>query len=266
MSPRSRRLALAMLVAVPSVAAAQDLVYAPGTSQYRVTARTTGAQEAMGQKQEFETSSNQVITIEVARVHKDTLTMVATLDSITVVGPMGMTPPGLDQLRGFRTTARISPFGMVYSSTGSNDSIPNAAQLTDEMSRLLPRLRGKMTAGTTWTDTTTGTINQNGLDIKRDVVTMFTVRGDTSVGGERAWNIARASDVTMSGSGAPQGQAMTMAGTAKGVGNIIVSRGGVFLGSTSKDDVNLTIVVAANGMEIGVTQNAETTIERVPKK
>lgn len=264
MFARSRRLALVALLAAPTLAAAQDLTYAIGTSKYRVTSKTTGSQEAMGQKQEFETSSTQLLSVDVARVNKDTLLMTATIDSIAVVGPMGMTPPGLDQLRGFKTMAKISPFGFVYSAKGSNDSIPQATQLTDEMSRLLPRIRGKLAVGTTWTDTTTGTVNQNGLDIKREVVTKFTVKGDTTVAGEKAWNIARESDVTMSGSGAPQGQAMTMGGTAKGMGTIVVSQKGVFLGSTAKDDVNISIVIAANGMEVGVVQNAETTIERLP--
>lgn len=266
MSARSRRLALAVAMFVPALASAQKLSYSPGTSQYRVTTKTVGSQEAMGQKQEFESSSNQLLTIAVSRAHADTLAMTATIDSVQAVGPMGMTPPGLQEMVGFTVMAKLSPFGAVYSATGSNDSLPNAEQLTDEMSRLLPRLRGDMRAGARWTDTTSSTAKQMGLDIKREVITTFTVQGDTTVAGQQSWNVARESAVTMSGSGTSQGQAMTLDGTANVTGNIVVGRNGVFLGSTSKDDVNLTIVLVANGMEIGVVQNAETRIERVPNR
>ena len=265
MLARFARLLTIVGLSLPSVASAQTLEYAPGSGQYRVASRTVGSQEAMGQKQDFETSSNQLLTVEISRPHKDTMALTATIDSLNVVGPMGMTPPGLDQLIGFKAMAKLSPFGALYSAAGSPDTVPNAEQLTDEMSRILPRIRGPLTAGSVWTDTTTGTVKQMGLDIKREVVTTFTVRGDTTVGSETGWNIGRESVVTMSGSGTSQGQAMTMGGTAKGGGSIVVSRNGVFLGSTSTDDVNLTITLVANGMEIGVVQNAETRIERVAK-
>ena len=263
MFARSGRLAVFLTFSIPVTLVAQGFSYAPSTGQYRVSSKTTGVQEAMGQTQEFDSSSEQLLTLTVARAHTDTLNLTVVLDSLAVVGPMGMTPPGLDQLIGVKVVAKLSPFGAVYSAEGPPDSVPNASQLTDEMSRILPRIRKPLTLGTTWSDTTTGTVKQNGLDINRQVVSSFTVLADTTIGGERSWKIGRESSSVMSGSGAPQGQPMTLEGTATGKGSIFISRGNVFVRSESADEVDLKIVIASSGMEIGVKQSASTTVQKV---
>ncbi len=260
---RSLPLAFALCLALPATIIAQGFEYAASAGQYRVTSAVTGTQEAMGQTQEFTSSSNQVFTLTVARAHRDTLLVTTVVDSIAVVNPMGMTPPGLDKLIGLRVLARTSPFGLLYSAEGPPDSIPEASQLTDELSRVLPRIRGPLASGVTWTDTSARVVKQNGLDINRHVISTYTVLGDTTVGGETSWNIGRESQSVMSGSGAPQGQAMTLEGTAKGKGHVVISRGGVYVGSASTDEVNLKVVIAANGMEIGIVQNANTTVQKV---
>jgi hypothetical protein len=264
MSGRSTRLAIALAMALPVVASAQTFEYAPSSGQYRLTSTTKGAQEAMGQKQEFESSNSQLLTVTVARASKDTMAMTVVLDSITAVGPMGMIPPGLDKLIGIRVSTKLSPFGAVYSAVGPTDTtIANVAQITDEISRFLPRIRGRLSAASTWTDTTTGKVKQNGLDIDRQVIAKYTVLRDTSVAGERAWKIARETNTSLAGSGAPQGQPMTMEGTATGKGTLFLSQKGVFVGSTSEDQANIKITLAANGMEIGVTTTANTRIEKI---
>ena len=60
--PPHLALAFAFGIALPVVATAQTFEYAPGSAQYRVTSKTKGAQEAMGQKQEFESSNSQLLT------------------------------------------------------------------------------------------------------------------------------------------------------------------------------------------------------------
>jgi hypothetical protein len=264
MFARPSRLALALALALPTAVSAQGFEYAPTTAQYRLTSTTKGAQEAMGQKQEFESSNSQLLSITVARPSKDTVAMTAVIDSITAVGPMGMVPPGLDKLLGVKVSAKLSPFGAVYSSEGPKDTtIANVAQITDEMGRFLPRIRGKLTAGSSWTDTTTGKVKQNGIDIDRQVVAKYTVAGDTTIGGEKAWKITRETTTSLSGSGAPQGQPMTMEGVSNGKGTLFMSQKGVFVGSTSEDQANIKITLAANGMEIGVTTTANTKVEKV---
>jgi hypothetical protein len=260
---RSSRLVLAFALALPTVAVAQAFEYATGTSRYRVTQTTKVAQEAMGQKQEFESSNNQVMTVTLARAAKDTLAMAIVLDSIVASGPMGPTP-GLEKLMGMKVNAKISPAGAFYSSAGPKDeAIPNASTIADAMGRFLPKIRAKLAKGAAWTDTITGRIALGGIDVDRKTVSKYVVAGDTTFGGEKSWKVMKQDSTSMSGSGAPQGQAMTMEGTSTGNGTLFVSPKGVFLGAEGEEVSNLKIVLSANGMEIGVTQTANTKVAKV---
>lgn len=261
---RSGRFALLLVLVAPPAALAQGFSYAPGTGQYRITSSMKGAQEVMGQRQELESSSNQLVTIVVSRASKDTLNLTTTLDSIQIVGPMGMTPPGLDRLPGTKVTAKISPTGQVYSAKGpSADSLPNAEQLIDEMSNVLPKMRASAGAGSTWTDTVTRKGNQGGLEIERKIVANYAVAGDTTIAGQRAWKVTRKAVTSMTGSGAQNGQPMTLEGTSTGNGTMLVTPAGGFLGYTNEEQVNLKVLIVANGMEVGVTQTATTKVEKV---
>jgi hypothetical protein len=260
----ARPAALLAVLCLPAAALAQGFEYASGTSQYRITSKTHGSQEAMGQKNEFDTSNNQLLTVTVAKQSKDTLGLTITIDSLSAVGPMGMTPPGIDKLVGIRIAAKMAPYGAVYSSIGpKDDSIPQGSQVTDEMSRFLPRIRAKLAPGATWTDTTTGKLSQGGVDVDRRTIAKFTVVGDTTVGGQKAWKLARETTTNLSGSGTSQGQPMTMEGLSTGKATLLLSQAGVFLGGLNEDQANIKIVLAANGMEIGVNTTANTTVEKV---
>jgi hypothetical protein len=263
MFARTGRLALLLIAGAPVTAMAQ-FSYAPGTSQYRLTTSMKGAQEAMGQRQEMESSSNQLITVAVARAGRDTLQVSTTLDSIVIVGPMGMTPPGVDKMRGARVVARVSPTGQVYAvTTPVPDSIQDAANLTYEMSNLLPKMRAGVAAGASWTDTTSRKVSQGGIELDRKTIAAYRVAGDTTIGGQKAFKVARTSKTTMSGSGAQGGQPMTVEGTSEGNGTMFVTSSGNFLGYTNQEKVNLKVLLAANGMEVGITQDATTKIEKV---
>jgi len=252
-----------MTIALPAIAAGQGFEYAAGTSQYKLTQSAKITQQAMGQTQNVETSSNQVFTSTIQKAAKDTLVVNYVLDSIAIIGPMGPMM-GMERLVGLKVKAKVSPTGVKYSAEGAtDDSIPGAGQVTDEFGGLLPRIRGALTAGSTWTDTTTGKVKQGGIDVDRRVIAVYTVAGDTTVGGEKGWKLGLASNTTMSGSGAAQGQPMTMEGTSTGKGTIVVTQKGVFLGGESTEDVNLKIVLAANGMEVGITQAAMTKLAKV---
>jgi hypothetical protein len=257
-------LAFVLFLALPAGATAQGFEYTPGTSQYRISSSTKGVQEVMGQKQEAEQSSSQLVTVTVGRASKDTLGMTVVLDSIEMVGPMGMTPPGLDKLKGLKVSAKLSPFGKFYSAEKPTDStMASMGQIAEGLSNFLPRIRGKMAAGSTWTDTTSGKVNQGPFELDRKAISKFTVVGDTTVGGEKSWKIARESNTTLSGSGAPQGQPATMEGTSSAKAVVVVSKKGVFVGSSSEDQANIKVLLAANGMEVGITQTGTTKIEKV---
>lgn len=263
MFARTGRLALLLLAGAPAVALAQ-FSYSPGTSQYRITTSMKGAQEVMGQRQEIESSSNQLVTVAVTRAGRDTLQVATTMDSIAVVGPMGMVPPGIDRIRGTTVVARVSPTGQVYAvTTPAPDSLAEAANLTYEMSNVLPKVRSALAAGAAWTDTTSRKASQGGIDLDRNTVASYSVAGDTTIGGQKAWKIARTAKVAVTGSGAQGGQPMTVEGTEEHTGTMFIAPNGSFLGYANDVQANIKVLLAASGMEVGITQNATTKIEKV---
>jgi hypothetical protein len=262
MFARTSLVALALAVALPARADAQGFEYAPGTVQYRITQSTKAAQEAMGQKQEFESSSLQLITVALARQSKDTLTLVATIDSVSDVGPMGPTP-GLDKLIGLKADAKLSPAGALYTVSVKDSSIKGAIGVADGVGRFLPKIRGRLTPGSSWSDTSSGKVKQSGLDVDRQTISRFAVVGDTTVGGERSWKLTRHDSTTMSGSGTAQGQAMTMEGTSIGSGFLFVSQKGAFVHAEGTEQQKIKVVLSANGLEINVVQSTNSKIEKV---
>jgi hypothetical protein len=246
----------------PALAAAQGFEYAPGTGQYRITQTTKVAQEAMGQKQEFESSSNQLLTITLARQNKDTLAMTAVIDSVSQTGPMGPTP-GLEKLIGVKADAKLSPAGVTYSVFTKDSAVTGAAAIADGLGRFLPKIRARLVKGATWVDTTIGKVKQAGLDVDRQTISKFAVVGDTTVAGEKSWKLTREDSTSMSGSGMAQGQAMTMEGTSIGKGAVFVSQKGTFVRAEGGEQSTVKLVLSANGLEINVVSNANTKIEKV---
>jgi hypothetical protein len=263
MTLRSLSLGLAAVAAVGAPVRAQRFEYAPGTSQYRLTAVSKLTQEAQGQKVEQEVTSEQKLTVVLGRQSRDTLRFAVSLDSAkvqTAVGPA----PDVSSLLGLKVTGSLSPVGVVYASNGPEGSgAEMAAPLADEMTRFLPRLRPTVSVGATWTDTTAGKVNQMGVSLDRSVITTSRVVGDTTYQGERAWRIERTTQASFAGSGTSQGQPLTMEGTSKGSDNIFVGRNGVYLGGLLSNAATIKVTLAASGMEIGLTQNQSTTITRV---
>jgi hypothetical protein len=260
----ARRFAVVLSFAGPAVAGAQGFEYAPGTAQYRVLQNTKAAQEVMGQKQEIESQSTQLVTVKLTRAAKDTVAMDITLDTIYASNNMGMPTNAVDKFNGMKVAAKISPTGTFYSALGPDEkTLPNSGDMTNAMGTFLPRLRATLQRGATWTDTTTGKVSQGGMEIDRKTVSRFTVEGDTTVASVKAWKIVRRDSTTMTGSGNSPNGPMTMEGTTKGLGSIFVSPTGQFIGVDATEDASLKIVLSANGMEIGVTQSATTKVEKV---
>jgi len=242
---------------------AQQFQYAPGTSQYRLTAVNKLTQEAQGQKVEQEVTSEQKLTVTLGRQARDTLSFAMTLDSAKVQTSAGPAPD-LSSLIGLKVTGALSPLGLVYmTKPPEGPGAEIAAPLADEMSRFLPRLRPALAVGTAWTDTTSGKVNQMGISLDRTVITTSKVVGDTTYQGERAWRIDRTTQATFAGTGTSQGQPLTMEGTSKGTDNLFVARNGIYLGGLSSNAATIKVILVATGMEVGLTQNQNTTITRV---
>jgi hypothetical protein len=89
------------------------------------------------------------------------------------------------------------------------------------------------------------------------------VVGDTTYEGQRAWRIDRATQISFAGSGTSEGQPLTMEGSSKGSDTLFITRSGMYLGGLLNNAATIKVTLVANGMEIGLTQNQNTTITRV---
>lgn len=262
MFARNGLAALALMLALPALGVTQGFEYAPGTGQYRITQTTKVAQEAMGQKQEFESTSSQLVTITLTRANKDTLAMIAVMDSLSQTGSMGPTP-GLEKLIGVKADAKLSPAGAMYSVSTRDSAIAGATAIADGLGRFLPKIRARLVKGASWADTTTGKVKQAGIEADRRTISRFAVVGDTAVGGEKSWKVTRDDTTSLSGSGLSQGQAMTMEGTSIGKSAVFLSQKGALVRAEGGEQSTIKLVLSANGLEINVVSNANTKIEKV---
>jgi hypothetical protein len=252
--------ALILASALGASAAQAQFSYAPGTQKYRVSSNQKISVEAMGQKNEMETGSQQVVTVTLAPQTKDTLSLALTLDSITVTQLIpGMPDPS--GMKGAKATALLSPAGKVYS-TKAPEGVPGAEQL-GEMARFLPSIRGGLAVGATWTDTSSRKQNTGGVDVELTAVTTSKVVGEETVDGEKTWKIERTGTTKLAGSGNAQGQPISLEGTIASTGFVFVSPKGLYVKSESKDDIKQKITLVANGMEIAQNIMSTTTVDRV---
>jgi hypothetical protein len=257
--------ALACVLAMPfGAAAAQGFRYAPGTRQYRLTVQAKITQTVMGQSNDINMSSGQKFTMTLANQAADTLAMSATIDSIAQdMGQLGPVP-GMEDLVGQKVSALLSPAGRYYAeSTKPTDSIPALAGVASQLEHILPYIRVVPAAGVAWTDTLSDTVSQSGLEVKRQVISTYTVAGDTSIAGARSWKINRVSSSTSTGSGMVQGQMASMDGTSKGTGQLFIGHDGAFIGGTGTEDVVAKLSLPGAGVTYDVTTTATTRIELV---
>lgn len=259
-------LATAVLTLVlPPAAAAQGFEYAPGAAQYKVTQTTKAAQEMMGQKQEGQTNAMQLFTLTLTRPSKDTVLASYVIDSVYATTAMGTTQPFLDRYKGMKVEVRANPTGTnVFSVKGPTEAeVPNSGTVVLSLGGFLPRMRGTIARGATWTDTVSGKINQSGIELDRKVISRIEVLKDTTIGGASAWKLQRNDSTTLAGTGNSASGPMSMEGTVKGSSTFFMTPKGALLGASGTDNSSLRVVLAANGMEIIVTTSVETKVEKV---
>jgi hypothetical protein len=249
----------------PAAAAApKPFEYADATGQYRYTSESKGSQSMMGQSREMSSTVMRLMTIAVARSAPDTVTVSITMDSLSMGNTMGMPTMGIDKVPGARFTAKLAPNGSFYSATGPSETDnPVAAAMIDEVARALPRLTAILRTGAAWTDSVKDNVKQTGLDVAREIVSKYTVAGDTTVGGESAWKILREVAAKGTGTGSVQGNAVTLESTSTGSGVLVVSKRGVLLGGHGTETSTGNVVLAANGMQIGLTSTTTSAFTKV---
>jgi hypothetical protein len=239
--------------------------YAAGAGRYRVEQNQHISQEMMGQTRDADGSTTMLVSTTLTGGAAGDLAAVFTVDSVAATSSLPGAANALAMMRGKVYRAVYSPLGHATSFTPP-DSGDLAAGEGNVFRQFLPSLPGgALTAGTTWTDTTT--LNQGGaqgLTIRSQSVGQHRIVGWELHEGVRALRISTTASYTITGSGQQQGQEMTVAGSGAASADQFVSASGVYLGGASSDSTNMTVNVVSMGMEIPVRQSRRTTVSRLP--
>ena len=259
------RAVVALSILVAPVAAQGTLgAYAPAAAKFRLTSTQKTSQTMMGQSQDFETTSNQLLSLAVAKA-SDALTLTMTLDSATVTTTAPTGAPDLSEAIGLKFVGAMTLDGKVTSSQVTDKTgAPSTSQYAVNMKSILPRLRLGAAKGATWVDSITSTGKQGDADVTAESVLNFTLAGDTLMAGTTAWKIVSVSATKLTGKGSRMGADYTITGDVKGTTTSIVSTAGAFLGQLSETDSNLTVSVEAAGMTIPIVQHVTSKVDRVP--
>ena len=136
------RAVAALSILVAPVAAQGTLgPYAPAAAKYHMTGNQKTSQTMMGQAQEFETTTNQLLSLAVAKAG-DALTLTMTLDSATVTTTAPTGVPDLSEAIGLKFVGGMALDGKVASSQVTDKAgAPSTSQFAANMRSILPRLR-----------------------------------------------------------------------------------------------------------------------------
>jgi hypothetical protein len=258
--------ALAIACALPAQqsSAGGEITYSPGARRYHLVSVVKRTQEQGGQKAEFTITNEQRVSVNIAQHGKDTLDFTYTLDSTHLTTNPPVHLPDVSRIRGTKVTGSMSPTGRVYehkSSLAEDDA--EARNLVEGMTRFLVTLPKGAKAGTTWADTASNSVKSDGNNLDMRTITTSKILGDTTFDGERAWRVERTSVLSLSGDQNHNGQLLKVAGQGKGSGMYYLSASGVYLGSSAKQHMAMTISIPGTGQSIPVTQEVESRVELV---
>lgn len=258
--------AFGALPIVVATAVAQGALggYAPSNAKYRVVSIQKTSQTMMGQAQDFEATSSQLISLAVSKAG-DALTLTMTLDTATVTTTAPAPAPDLSEAIGLKFVGTMAPDGKVASSQVTDKTgAVSTSQYAGNMKSILPRLRIGAVKGATWTDSTSSTGKEGDATVTAESIVNSTLAGDTVVSGTTAWKIVSTSATKVTGKGNRMGSDYTISGDVKGTTTSVVSVGGVLLGELSESDSNLTVNVETAGITIPILQHATVKVDRVP--
>ena len=192
-----------------------------------------------------------------------------TIDSI-LADSGTLLPPGidLDQARGLRYDARLSPAGRMIDPRPSDPALAKGlSQLLGGFRAFYPRLPAAgVLPGALWTDSTELTDTTAAAVVKDQAVTHYQAgpwENSGGIGGEQL-GIRLTEDFTVSGSGEAGGSTFALSGTGTRSGQLEFSAGGRFLGGITTDSAGIVISFDPQGLTVPRRQVSHTTITVLP--
>ncbi|MBK5189623.1 MAG: hypothetical protein JJD97_15375 [Gemmatimonadaceae bacterium] len=257
----------ALLLVASTLPALGQIHYTPSVQRYRLHSTVERSQEQNGQKTSGVITNEQQVTVTLqapgskgALTDKDTLHFAVTLDSVNMSSNLAVQLPDVQVMQGTKVSGTMLPSGKVLkfgSDTKATDGVDRES-IVASMAHFLLTLPATAGAGTKWTDTASTNFSKDGNTLKTMTITTSSVVGDTTVAGQQAWRVHRASTLVISGTQVQSNQQITMDGTGSGEAMYYIGTNGVYLGSTSTQEMKETVKAA--GLVIPVTQTATSTV------
>ena len=120
-----------------------------------------------------------------------------------------------------------------------------AAALATRALELVPRFPATLTAGATWSDSTTSQGCRGTIPTTTHTQSRYTVIGDTSISGVVALQIHRADSITANGEGVQGQHHVTLAATGSAATDLFLDpAGGHFLGADETQETNVDVTAS----------------------
>jgi hypothetical protein len=240
-----------------------SLRYVAGTARYRIEQTMHVTQEVMGQVNNADVTSRQLISV-VATPAAEDLAFAVTVDSIDVTGPVGADLSSIAAARGQTFRLVLAPSGLVVSVSGPDTTNLLLRQVAVGLREFFPRIPvAPIAAGQSWTDTVT-TTNTGDVSVTTRAVRQNRVIGWEDRDGTRALHLTSTSAYSVTGSGEAQGQAVEMTGSGQSLRDAFISAAGVFLGSVESDSALINANVTSVGITVPIRQVRRSTVARLP--
>jgi hypothetical protein len=267
MSIRRFVLIMVALVAGGGALPAQQqarIVYAPGSHRYHLLSVITRVQDPEGQKIQVRVTTEQEVSVKLTARSKDTLDFSYTLDSSSITSNAAAQLPDLSKMRGTTITGTMSPTGKVYHYQSSAGAESDASGVLEGMKQFLLPLPAGAAVGKSWTDTTLSSVKREGSRLDLRSIMTYTVAGDTTYAGQKAWPVRSTSVTSLQGHQSQSGQQLQVEGSGTGSRTYYISTSGVYLGSSATDNMRMVITLPGTGQTVPVAQTLTWSVELVP--
>lgn len=241
--------------------APEYLTYRPASMRYGAVSHRQVDQEVSGRIQTSRIVTRYVLRTEVGP-SADGLPVSMVLDSITIEGPLGVSPGEIAQAQGTMFTAALQPDGELTGFAGGDTTVPLIRQMVSRLREFFPRLlRDGTRPGLSWADTTESVTDVGGVLLTVRAFNQHEAVDWGEYAGDRALVIRTVSDYTLSGTGEETGQPLSIEGSGRRHALEYLSADGVYLGTTAADTLEFEVLLTQMGIVIpGRQWNADTVI------
>jgi len=191
-----------------------------------------------------------------------------TVDSIV---PDSNTPEPLGSMigkvRSVVFAGRLAPVGEFDGVAASDTTaIVSVTQFVPNFRDFLPRIPAAgVKLGSTWTDTLVlGQRAGGGSAMSRRAIVRSTAIAWEDRGGAQVLHIETTASYDVKGSGQNSGQSLQFAGSGAGSARVFLGEDGRFVGGESRDSLNLTVTIPAQGATIPTIQVVNSTVATRP--